>query len=956
MAKNKTKEKRESNTKTENTKDTSRANREEKAKAPHVDLPQREKEAKSKRQENREKRAQQYKNAKDEVKRRNGQVYDLRNELNEIRKQINRREEDIQNAYTQAEALKRESRDSKKSPEEKRALIDQADAFYAKAKEWESANRAAKEEAEVVKSRLDTAKYANIQSRRSFLEAMKSKPNGVLEFLRTLWEKTIFYKVYQSIASAILEGQTKQSQKSMLDQYDEIRKDQKVALEITRATKDVSHDLEKCLNTEEISEISKIEELAMLCGKSKATIIAQLDDKEVLQFKFNPAIDSLSKGTIEITKRAILQTQDGKAALGKEELVNSINYDGHKAAKLLNFSMEKQQDIKLSIYGVINPDGHDKFLQVADPDITKAFREELDRNVAEAHAWDPKKERADAEVAAKAAEAKREEEAAKKKQAEMAAAEKEKEQPDKEKAQEKTIEPKRYEKVSDFIYGRIDLNAMDKDEKESLREAMTGRVKAAGKDFKPSKEQEILSAKAVFNKLRAQEVIYTNNKMFDEKNGKEIMVRMSKEAEPISLTISTIKSDEFISKVYENIQAQAEKNKSQINDLLAGKEFPAVKDYEATVARTLRAEIMRAGDSRDAVVSASPVIVNSNRELVEKILKGEVVFAKDLNEKPAQEQAEEKNVEAREAASKEDSKEQAAPTKSANSEKQNHILVDKETGAQLVHLNEQGTMQTWTEHDFSEKDFARSVQREAEELNKAQEAAKEAAENTKEEAVEKAEETKPEQVEKESVETEKEMPQQEAERETPRETVPLVADDVKKEAEAPAIDAPVQEEEREESFNCPTLAEVSKEEISDIEVQDIKNRCYIIDADGYLHDDIGEKICNKDGEAYSIGDFEGTPKAYEYFQEKYVHTYGHTYSTDETILDPSQEEIYEQAKEDYIPQVEQDRYEEQQLDYDYEPGCDTVMNAASIHAHSPHYEDLNEIDNNYNGIPDIDEH
>lgn len=914
----------------------------QKEKVPNVDLPKKEKNPKK---EEKEKQRQQYKNSKDSVKRRNAQVEDLEKQLNGINKKIERKGEEIDHAYAQAESLRRQARESKEGPEKTRQLLEQSEAYYNKARAWESDKRKAKEEAEIIKSRIDTAKYANIQSRRSFLEAMRGLPHGALGFLRTIWEKTIFYKIYQNISSAILDGQTKQSQKTMLDQYDDIRKNQRIAQEITRATKDVSREVEECLNRDETSEMEKIEELARLCGKSKATIVAQLNDKETLQFKFIPAIDSQKKGVIEISTREILQDADGRIALGKEELKNAINYDKNAQSPLLNLSEERRTALKLGIYGMLNPDGHNALLQVADPDIAKAVREELDRNVALAHEWDPKKERIDAEIAAKATAARVEEEAIKKRQQELA---KEQELSTKE-GQNKTAEPKKYEHLPDFIYGRIDLNAMTTEEKTHLQKDLSNQIKAAEKDFEAADKQEVLPAKGVVSKLRTQEILCANNKLYDKKNGNEIAINLSNKIVP--LTINVIKSDEFIAKAYENIQEQAQKNKDQINNLLAGK-FPDGKDPESTIAKTLRAEILRADDSRSSSAEANPVIVNSKRELVEKIMNREVVFAEDLNRQsePAKVEADKTN----ETIENTQDDKTAAPVKSANSEKQNRILVDRETGAQLVYLKDQ-TMQTWTEHDFSEKSFIRSVQRESEELSNAQ---KEAQNQAKEAAQEQTTEAV-----KENTEVEKNAPEQQ---DSQQKDSPINEEQEQLQTAGHAADGKVPEQSSdeqsqkvaaaEEEKDCPSLSEMSQEQMSDKELQSIKDHYYTINTDGYLMDDLGDKIYNKDGEPYCLSDFAKNPKAYQYFQDQYAQTYGHEYSTDEMVIDPKQEEIYSQTQEENASYVNDDRDEELEFDYSGLQGCDTVMNAGSFHNHSPQYENPLEIDNNYNGIPDIDEH
>lgn len=529
------------------------ASKEEKKRVPEVDLPKKEpKKEQNPKKDAQQKRQQQYKKAKGAVKQRNVQVKNLKDELDGIITQINKKDELVHDAYAQAELCRKTARNNDLTPEEKRQWIDQASLNYDLAKKFEAENRAAKEEAETIKSRLDAAKYANLQSRRSFYEAMNSINRGALGILKAIWEKTPFYLVYKLVTTAILDRQTGQSQKSMLDQYDEIRKDQRLEQEITRATKDVSHEVEQCLNDEVKSEIEKIEDLSLICAKSRATIVAQLNDKEALQFKFTPSFDSRKKGVIEISKRDLMHDINGKAALGEEKLVSSINYDGTRMGdKFLNLSEERKNGIKLGVYGMLHPDGHNALLQVMDPDIAKAVREELDRNVAHAQEWDPKKERLDSEIATKAL-------ALKKKEEELA---KMREEAEKAAKAERAAQPKKYEHLPDFIYGRVDLKAMSPKEAETLRKDLIKQIKTASKDFKSSKEQMTLEPKAVVSKLRTQSIVHAGNKLYDEKSGKEILVAMKvdEKEERIPLDFKAIKSDTFISKAYESAIEQKEK-------------------------------------------------------------------------------------------------------------------------------------------------------------------------------------------------------------------------------------------------------------------------------------------------------------------------------------------------------------------------------------------------------------
>lgn len=952
------------------------ASKEEKKRVPEVDLPKREpKKEQNPKKDAQQKRQQQYKKVKDAVKQRNAQVKDLNDELDGLKKQINKKDELTHNAFAQAELCRRTARNNDLTPEEKRQWIDQASVNYDLAKKFEAENRAAKEEAETIKSRLDAAKYANLQSRRSFYEAMNSINRGALGILKAIWEKTPFYLVYKFVTTAILDRQTGQSQKSMLDQYDEIRKDQRLEQEITRATKDVSHEVEQCLNNEEKSEIEKIEDLSLICAKSRATIVAQLNDKEALQFKFIPSFDSRKKGVIEISKRDLMHDINGKAALGEEKLVSSINYDGTRMGdKFLNLSEERKNGIKLGVYGMLHPDGHNALLQVMDPDIAKAVREELDRNVAHAQEWDPKKERHDSEIATKALTLKKKEE-------ELA---KMREEAEKAARAEKAAQPKKYEHLPDFIYGRVDLKAMSPKEAETLRKDLIKQIKTPSKDFKPSKEQMALEPKAIVSKLRTQSIVLVDNKLYDEKSGKEILVTMKvdEKEERIPLDFKTIKSDTFISKSYESVIEQKEKNQAQLNSLLSGEKLSDKDGYDK-IAKTLRAEIMRAGDSRDAASKENPIIVDSKHELVQKILNGEVVFANDIGVASKEEQSEEKEPEQKEASEQSaktdnekdaqkddgqktpDSKDQDAakdqkesepakdqqkkeePAKAVNKEKQNRILVDKETGAQLVYTAENGTMRTWTEHDFSEKDFARSVQKEAEELKMAQEKAADA---------EKAEEAKSEEPEKESAEQEKEASEPAETPEPAKDNEPAAAkDELEKAAESKegVLQTP-EDYIQSEPGVCQTLEDVSVEEVPDKEVQEIKEHLDTINRDGYLLNAAGEKICNKDGDAYCISDFKNNPEMSEFLNEKYAEAYNMAFSIDEVIVDPAQMELMQDEEEEY--EVSEQYANDHNVDYVHDDidmqNCDTVMAATSIHAHGAEPPENLYVDNNYNGIDD----
>lgn len=859
---------------------------------------------------------------------------ELKAKVKELKKEKEKIDEQIENARKETEKFIKLSK-SAANMEETRNYTKQAHDFYEKQKEWEEKGAHIDDELKQIDRRLNAAHYARETSYRAYAEEKRSRA-GVgkrfTNFITRLWRSTFIYKMYDNVRTAILERSTKQSSRSVLEQYDEVRKSNRIALAITRASVDVSHDVEECLNNSEKSEAQKIEELAEICGKSKATIVAQLDDNRVVQFEFHPSMESPNrKGTIELSTRNILQDTQGKTFLGKPELINTVDFDKAKMHSLLNFSDEKQDKIKLALYGTRHPDRTEAMLQVADPDITKAVRNELEAAVTAANEWDPKADRANAEAIANAEREKRDRELIERRKADAEKPEqqrayfqvhdgKDQEIPQKDTVAKENIpvkEPphekknltKPYEKPSDFVNGRIDLQAITPEEKQLLQKDLISMVKSDN-SFTISTETEVLGEKAILSKLGKQDFIYQNNKLYDQKTGKEVLESLGDTTRP--LTLETIKSDAFIEKAYNVIQEQANKNEKQIDSLLAGEKFPENnKDYEKQVTTSLKSEILRTGDTRTMPAEVNPISVNSKRELVERIRNGEVSFAKDLSQEG----------------------------------KTNRILVDRETGAQLVCKDEKEMTRTWTEHDFSEKSFIRSVQKESAQI----------AEQSKE--VQKNEEV----VQNES---EERTEQQKNERTHENDVSERDHTDFSVKSEPIMPTAGIRNTRTSnEKDECINLQQEKGRDYSD---DDIKNMLEYtdFDKDGFLLNSAGEKIMGEDG-AYTIDDLRAIPNhSYEEAQQTYSQAYGHEF-TDNSEAVVSEHHDANQN----IPHVEDEQQIENEIEFDHTDdrdlygstydgysynSDDAVMNPVTIHDDycDDSHDDLGFVDNNHDGVDD----
>lgn len=649
-------------------------------------------EEKQKKIKQRDQKANEKKEKREDVIKKKSEIKRLYEEKNNITREISKREESSRNALREAQACLKSMKEVQ-DPEEQRRWKEKAEFAYGFHQEQMGAVERMRTKSSEIDDDINSMKYSLFQKRRAFLETL----NRTEGFLARLWKRLPIYAIYRAIADKVNETRAKTSHTDLIEQYAKVRKAQDIDLATKRLEFDASKHVDKYLNNEKASELDKIEKLAQICGRSKATIVAQLNDQEVLQFKFVPRSLDLKEGDIEITKRLIQQNEKGEVSLGKEELQGIMKFENKMIEGL---PQQKSDQLIMKIYhGQIVPDKKTSLLQVPDDEIAVAVRKEREEELQTAMARPLYKEEKSNEqkvdkswgVMQESSEkvpAVAERDSGTEKGEEQASVVQEA----KTQVQMQTkTDDRSYHKLTDLEYGRIDITKASAEEKAQIKKDLVYQITHMPREETSENKEKLTlnSEQALFNKLMRKDVCYSpqviENEtvkkpavLYDRATGKEIEITVGKETKP--LTIEYVKSDQFLANVSNNIQARNAKNEERIGDLLAGKPFPeGSKNYEGQVSESLRNTILRAGDAIEVNKEAAPVTVSSNRELVEKIKNGEVLFGNNISEEG----------------------------------KVNRLLVDRDTGAQLVQTDKDGQTQALTEHDFCAKTFSREVQQES---------------------------------------------------------------------------------------------------------------------------------------------------------------------------------------------------------------------------------------------------
>lgn len=757
---------------------------------------QQKEEKKQKKIKERDQKENEKKEKREDVIKKKSEIKRLYEEKNNITREISKREESSRNALREAQSCLKSMKEAQ-DPEEQRRWKEKAEFAYDFHQEQMGAAERMRTKSSEIDDDINSMKYSLFQKRRAFLETL----NRTEGFLARLWKRLPIYVIYRAIADKVNETRTKTSHTDLIEQYAKVRKAQDIDLATKRLEFDVSKNVDKYLNNEKASELDKIEKLAQICGRSKATIVAQLNDKEVLQFKFVPRSLDLKAGDIEITKRLIQQNEKGEVSLGKEELQGIMKFENRMIEGL---PQQKSDQLIMKIYhGQIVPDKKTSLLQVPDDEIAVAVRKEREAELQTAMARPLyKSEKSNEQKADKSWEVMQESSEKVPVVAEReSGAEKEKEQPSavqeaKTQVQMQTkADDHSYHKLTDLEYGRIDITKASAEEKAQIKKDLVYQITNIPREDTPENKEKLTlnSEQALFNKLMRQDVCYSpqviENEvvkkpavLYDRATGKEIEIAVGKEAKP--LTMDYIKSEQFLANVSSNIQTRNTKNEERIGDLLAGKSFPeGSKNYEGQVSESLRNTILRTGDAIEVNKEAAPVAVSSNRELVEKIQNGDVLFGNNISEEG----------------------------------KMNHLLVDRETGAQLVRIDKDGQAQALTEHDFCAKTFSREVQQESARIMEER-----AVEQTAEQNVSEPE-TQPDQ-------------------------------------------ANVQSQAQQEN-NCPTLQAAMKGMYSKEDVQEILGQAVSSNIDGYLLDDNDQFVYIRN-EAIKLSDISKDSDLYRALDQK----------------------------------------------------------------------------------------
>lgn len=679
---------------------------------------QQKEEEKQKKIKQRDQKENEKKEKREDVSKKKSEIKRLYEEKNNITREISKREESSRNALREAQSCLKSMKEAQ-DPEEQRRWKEKAEFAYDFHQEQMGAAERMRTKSSEIDDDINSMKYSLFQKRRAFLETL----NRTEGFLARLWKRLPIYVIYRAIADKVNETRAKTSHTDLIEQYAKVRKAQDIDLATKRLEFDVSKNVDKYLNNEKASELDKIEKLAQICGRSKATIVAQLNDKEVLQFKFVPRSLDLKEGDIEITKRLIQQNEKGEVSLGKEELQGIMKFENRMIEGL---SQQKSDQLIMKIYhGQIVPDKKTSLLQVPDDEIAVAVRKEREEELQTAMARPLYKEEKSNEQKVDKSWGGMQESSEKV----PAVAERDSGTENGEERASVVQEAKTqvqmqtkaddhsYHKLTDLEYGRIDVTKASAEEKAQVKKDLVYQITHIPREETPENKEKLTlnSEQALFNKLMRKDVCYSpqviENEivkkpavLYDRATGKEIEIAVGKETKP--LTMDYIKSEQFLTNVFSNIQARNAKNEERIEGLLAGKPFPeGSKNYESQVSESLRNTILRTGDVREVNQEAAPIIVSSNRELVEKIKNGDVLFGNDTSKEG----------------------------------KANHLLLDRATGAQLVQADKDGQTQALTEHDFCAKTFSREVQQESARMMEER-----AAEQTAEQSVSELE-TQPEQ-------------------------------------------------------------------------------------------------------------------------------------------------------------------------------------------------------------------
>ena len=650
------------------------------------------------------------KEVKDNTKRSIAIVTEGRRQRRQLDHEIKKKEAHAKNAMEEVSVCYKAAKNVAET-EEKNKYIQKGDEAFKVWKQLDQEIKREKNELSIIDSRMDGAQYAIWQKRKAFLNILNRTESFFVRFWK---EHSLIYRAYRAVSDRIWNARTKMSHTNLLEQYDEVRKDQKIAAAENRLAADVLPAVEKCLNDDRLKEIEKIEELAQLCGKTRATIIAQLNDKEILQFRFNPDPLSLKDGMVELSKRDILRDENEETVLGKEKKGLTIAFQRGNLQKLAE---SQQRSILKHVYGQEFPDLKESMLQVADMDIYTALRKELRKDLEDAKMWDPKKERA-AEREERAAEAKANESRSVIKEQNIPETMEEKGTPEKTAEEKSTIEkaeekknspevqkPEKEQKpkaftMNDIRFARVDIEEVPNQGKEQIRNNLSMHIRSGQKkngdifigennSFKPnsepSQDAKPFSKTALVNKIMSGEMVYVSEtKTFYSKNNKDneesydkVFIQNDK-GERVPLTYDYIKSDKFLSDISVAFKEKNEKDSEAIRSVMAGeKPKKDVQNYETRVSRSVRNLILHNGDPVNENKDAQPVVVQDRRALVEKIQNGEVLFSRDTNGDFTDER-----------------------------KKSSKLLLDKETGAKLVYTPEGNDKQTaWSEHDISVKTF-----------------------------------------------------------------------------------------------------------------------------------------------------------------------------------------------------------------------------------------------------------
>lgn len=806
------------------------------------------------------------KEVKDNTRRSIAIVTANRQQRRQLNNEIAKKEAHAANAMKEVSSCYKSAK-SATEIEEKNKYIQKGDEAFKVWKQLDQEIKREKTELSIIDSRMDGAQYAIWQKKKAFLNVLNRTESFFVRFWK---EHSLIYRAYRAVSDRIWNARMKMSHTNLLEQYDEVRKDQKIAAAEDRLAADILPEVEKCLNDDRLKEIEKIEELAQLCGKTRATIIAQLNDKEILQFRFNPDPLSLKDGMVELSKRDILRDENGETVLGKEKKGLTIAFQRGNLQKLAE---SQRRSILKHVYGQEFPDLKESMLQVADMDIYTALRKELRKDLEDAKMWDPKKERA----------AEREERAAGAKTNEPRSVIKEQNIPEnmEEKGiSEKTVEekdavekaaeeknspemqkPEKEQKptaftMNDIIYARVDIEKMSDREKGQIYNNLTMHIRSGQKkngdifigennSFKPNSEPgqdaKPFSKTALVNKIMSGEMVYVSeiknkgkeiepgafyskNYNKDNKESYDKVFVQNDKGEKVPLTYGYIKSDKFLSDISAAFKERNEKDSETIRSVMSGEKSPKdVQNYETRVSRSIRNMINHNGAPVNEGKDVQPVVVQDRRTLVEKVQNGEVLFSCSTN----------------------------GDFVDGEKKKPNRLLLDKETGAKLVYIPEGQEKQTaWSEHDISVKTFVNELRAESEKVmeNEKEQSQVQEQKSDKNREPESSKEPKAEKSELNNhFEPEKQEEEQHSDTGSHQEEPPHQ----EKSSDEYEQDDPAQPEEKANKENAdaeissstvPTLEE-KKPVLTKEDFERIRHEAVSVNEDGYLLDENDEPVC-----------------------------------------------------------------------------------------------------------------